>query len=63
MKRSFSFGIVLASLALASCGGGSDNSLLDPGGGVFATPEAATIQLLASSLQLASDDTGTETTP
>ncbi len=59
MKRSFSFGIVLASLALASCGGGSsDNTLLDPGGGVFATPEATTIQLLASSLQLPSDNTG-----
>jgi len=64
MNRSFSFSVVLAALlALAGCGGGSDNSILG-----VATPEgeipqipAQTIQLLASSPQLPSDQTGLET--
>lgn len=62
MKRSFSFSVVLASLLIASCGGGSsDNSILDPGGGLLATPQAASIQLIAGSPQFPSDQTGLET--
>ena len=62
MKRSFSFSVVLASLLIASCGGGSsDNSILDPGGGLLATPQAASIQLIASSPQFASDQSGLDT--
>jgi hypothetical protein len=62
MKRSFSFSLVLASLLIASCGGGgSDNSILDPRGGTLVTPEATSIQLLASSPQFPSDQTGLET--
>jgi hypothetical protein len=64
MNRSFSFSVVLAALlALAGCSGGSDNSILG-----VATPEGETpeipvnsIQLLASSPQLPSDQTGLET--
>lgn len=62
MKRSFSFGAILASVLLASCGGGSsDNSILDPGGSLLGTPAAASIQLIASSPQLPSDQTGLDT--
>lgn len=62
MKRSFSFSMVLASLLIASCGGGSsDNSILDPGGGLLATPQATSIQLIASSPQFPSDQAGLDT--
>jgi hypothetical protein len=64
MNRSFSFSVVLAALlALAGCSGGSDNSILGvstPEGEIPEIP-VQSIQLLASSPQLPSDQTGLET--
>ena len=64
MNRSFSFSVVLAALlALAGCSGGSDNSILGASTPEGETPEipVQSIQLLASSPQLPSDQSGLET--
>jgi hypothetical protein len=52
MKKLLSFGVVLASALIASCGGGGDDTLARPGGG---TATVATVELLASSPQILSD--------
>jgi len=58
MKKLLAFGLILVASLLASCGG-SDNTLLNPGG--TTTTSAASINLFTSSPQLPSDNTGQET--
>jgi hypothetical protein len=60
MKSLFSFGIILATLLITSCGGSGD-TILNPGGGPLGISEAASIQLIASSPQLQSDQFGLAT--
>ena len=60
MKSLFSLGIVLATLLITSCGGSGD-TILNSGGGLGAVPDAASIQLVASSSQLPSDQFGLTT--
>ncbi len=63
MKRLLSLGIILASALLVACGGSGDTivgSPTDPGGGGGGGPTgAATIELITTSPQLQSDQTGT----
>lgn len=63
MNRLLSLGTILASVALAACGGGGGNTITDPDGppGGGGAPEAATIELLSTSPQLQSDQTGATT--
>jgi hypothetical protein len=60
MKSLFSFGIIMATLLVTSCGGSGD-TILNPGGGPLNIPDAASIQLVASSSQLPSDQFGLTT--
>lgn len=61
MNKLLSFGVLLASALLASCGGGDDNTITDPGGGGGGATQVDTVQLLASSPQIASDQSGANT--
>jgi len=61
MKRLLSFGMIMASMAIAACSG-DGNTILDPNPvGPGTTPVAASIQLIASSPQLNSDQFGLTT--
>jgi len=60
MKSLFSLSIISAALLITSCGVGGD-TILNPGGGPGSVPEAASIQLVASSTQLPSDQSGLTT--
>jgi len=61
MKRLLSFGIILASMALTACSGDGNTILTPDPGGPDTTPVAASIQLIASSPQLQSDQFGLTT--
>ncbi len=56
MNRLLAFTIVLASGFIAACGGGGDNTLLNPGGGAV---QVASVEVTASSSTLNSSATGT----
>ncbi|MDP6414909.1 MAG: hypothetical protein QGG54_07780, partial [Gammaproteobacteria bacterium] len=59
MNKLLAFGLVLVAALTASCGGSSDNSLLDPSGGTTET-SVDSIRLYTSSPQLPSDSTGVD---
>jgi len=59
MKRLLSLGMILASMGIASCGGGGGNTIA--GVTVAAGAAVANIELIASSAQLSSDITGLTT--
>jgi hypothetical protein len=52
--------VSIIALALASCGGGDDGTILAPGGGTTG-PQVASVTVIASSTQLGSDVTGATT--
>jgi hypothetical protein len=61
MKSLFSFGIIMATLLVSSCGGNGD-TILNPGGGTSLLGfQVATLELLVSSPSLGSDATGNAT--
>lgn len=51
----------MLSAALASCGGGGGNTITDPDGGGGGGPQVGTVQVLAASPQLQSDQSGATT--
>lgn len=57
MKKQLSFAVMMASVLIASCGGGDDNTLVGPPG-TGGTTEVASVQLLSSSPQIPSDLSG-----
>ncbi|MCK6370292.1 MAG: Ig-like domain-containing protein [Gammaproteobacteria bacterium] len=52
--------LVAAAFTLASCGGGDDGTILSPGGG-GTVAEVGSVQIIANSTQLPSDQTGAST--
>ncbi len=62
MKKLLSL-LVLAAAAfsLASCGGGDDGTILNPGSGTGTGPAVGSVQIIANSTQLPSDQTGAST--